>query len=62
MLLLPILALLAFLGGAVILFSVMFVLRAVGAFRGRPASPQWLPLTLSGAFGTWGDASGARLL
>lgn len=56
MLLLPLFALLAFLSGAVILFAVLSVLRAVGAFGGGATSPQWLPPTVSGAFQTWGEA------
>jgi len=55
MLVLPLLALLALLGGPVIFFSILFVLRAAGAFGAGPDSREWLPLTRSGAFGTWGD-------
>lgn len=55
MLLLLLLALLALLAGPVIFFSVLFVLRALGAYGAGADSKQWLPVTRSGAFGTWGD-------
>jgi hypothetical protein len=54
--LLALFSLLAFLLGAVLLFSVMGLLRALGAL-GRPTvTPHWLPLTLSGEVERWGDA------
>ena len=54
--LLALFALLAFLLGVVLLLSVMWLLRAVGALGRQMPIPHWLPLTLSGVFDRWGDS------